>query len=164
MPFLVDSVIMALAEQGIGVHVLGHPVVTFQRDKAGKLVAVGEGVSESLMHLEIDRQPLEAMPKIKQAIEAVLADVRASVRDWPQMKAKMLAVAEDLGSRKLPVSDAGKHEAQEFLRWAADNHFTFLGYPRVRSRRQGRRRRCSSPTRAAAWACCAVRTSASRAC
>ena len=29
MPFLVDSVTMALAEQGIGVHVLGHPVVPF---------------------------------------------------------------------------------------------------------------------------------------
>lgn len=128
MPFLVDSVTMALSEQGIGVHVLGHPVVTFQRDKAGKLVAVGAGVPESLMHLEIDRQPQEAMPAIKQALEAVLADVRASVRDWPQMKTKMLAVADDLVSRKLPVSDAGKHEAQEFLRWAADNHFTFLGY------------------------------------
>lgn len=128
MPFLVDSVTMALAEQGIGVHVLGHPVVTFRRDKVGKLVAVGEGVSESLMHLEIDRQPQEAMPKIKQALEAVLADVRASVRDWPQMKQQMIAIADDLGSRKLPVSDAGKHEAQEFLRWAADNHFTFLGF------------------------------------
>lgn len=128
MPFLVDSVTMALAELGIGVHVLGHPVVTFQRDKAGKLVSVGEGVPESLMHLEIDRQPAEAMPKIRKAVEAVLADVRAAVRDWPQMREKMLAVAEELGSRKLPVSDEGKREAQEFLRWAADNHFTFLGY------------------------------------
>ncbi len=128
MPFLVDSVTMALAEQGIGVHVLGHPVVTFQRDKAGKIVAVGEGQPESLMHLEIDRQPADAMSKIQKALETVLADVRASVRDWPQMREKMLAVAEDLGSRKLPVDEAGKHEAQEFLRWAADNHFTFLGY------------------------------------
>ena len=128
MPFLVDSVTMALADLGIGVHVLGHPVVTFQRDKAGKLVSVGEGVPESLMHLEIDRQPAEAMPKIRKAVEAVLSDVRAAVRDWPQMRAKMLEVAEDLGSRKLPVSDDGKREAQEFLRWAADNHFTFLGY------------------------------------
>nr|WP_325063875.1 NAD-glutamate dehydrogenase domain-containing protein [Lysobacter panacisoli] len=128
MPFLVDSVTMALAEQGIGVHVLGHPVVMFRRDKTGKILAVGEGQAESLMHLEIDRQPTEAMPKIQQAIEAVLGDVRASVRDWPQMKAKMSAIAEDLGGRNLPVSAAGKHEAQEFLRWAADNHFTFLGY------------------------------------
>src|SRR5690349_9629350 len=41
MPFLVDSVTMALADQGVGVHVLGHPVVQVQRDKAGKLLAVG---------------------------------------------------------------------------------------------------------------------------
>ena len=41
MPFLVDSVTMALAELGIGVHVLGHPVVTLERDKAGRVQAVG---------------------------------------------------------------------------------------------------------------------------
>ena len=41
MPFLVDSVTMALADQGIGVHVLGHPVVRVSRDRSGKLVAVG---------------------------------------------------------------------------------------------------------------------------
>jgi glutamate dehydrogenase len=128
MPFLVDSVTMALAEQGIGVHVLGHPVVTFTRDKSGRILSVGDGQAESLMHLEIDRQPAEAMPKIQKALEAVLDDVRSSVRDWPQMKAKMIAIADELGERKLPVGEEGKREAQEFLRWAADNHFTFLGY------------------------------------
>jgi len=128
MPFLVDSVTMALAEQGIGVHVLGHPVVPFNRDKTGKILAIGEGQPESLMHLEIDRQPAEAMPKIQKALEAVLADVRAAVREWPQMQAKMREVADDLANRNLPVNEAGKREAQEFLRWAADNHFTFLGY------------------------------------
>ncbi|WP_119718122.1 NAD-glutamate dehydrogenase [Cognatilysobacter tabacisoli] len=128
MPFLVDSVTMALAEMGIGVHVLGHPVVRVQRDKAGKLAAVGEGEAESLMHLEIDRQAPESMPAVKQAVEAVLADVRASVTDWASMRAKMLEVAEDIGARKLPVGDEGRREAQAFLRWAADNHFTFLGY------------------------------------
>ncbi|HEY1139430.1 MAG TPA: NAD-glutamate dehydrogenase, partial [Lysobacter sp.] len=128
MPFLVDSVTMALAEQGIGVHVLGHPVVPFNRDKTGKILAIGEGQPESLMHLEIDRQPAEAMPKIQKALEAVLADVRAAVREWPQMQAKMREVADDLVNRNLPVNEAGKREAQEFLRWAADNHFTFLGY------------------------------------
>ena len=34
MPFLVDSITMALAELGIGVHVLGHPVVRVSRDGA----------------------------------------------------------------------------------------------------------------------------------
>ena len=128
MPFLVDTVTMALAEKGIGVHVLGHPVVTFRRDKAGKLVGVGEGVAESLMHLEIDRQPAETMPQVQQAVQAVLGDVRSTVRDWARMRDKMVEVADQLGDRKLLVSDEGRKEAQEFLRWAAGDHFTFLGY------------------------------------
>ncbi|MFD0738076.1 NAD-glutamate dehydrogenase [Lysobacter koreensis] len=137
MPFLVDTVTMALAEKGIGVHVLGHPVVTFRRDKAGKLVGVGEGVPESLMHLEIDRQPAEAMPQIQRAVQDVLGDVRATVRDWAPMRSKMMEVADQLGERKLPVSDEGRREAQEFLRWAAGDHFTFLGYREYEVVKQG---------------------------
>ena len=57
MPFLVDSVAMALAELGVGVHTLGHPVVRMSRDRSGKLVGVGEGEPESVMYLELDRQP-----------------------------------------------------------------------------------------------------------
>ncbi|MEI2430022.1 NAD-glutamate dehydrogenase domain-containing protein [Lysobacter yananisis] len=128
MPFLVDSVTMALADQGIGVHVLGHPVVAFRRDKAGKLAAVGEGQAESLMHLELDRQTPEAMAQIQRALETVLADVRAIVRDWAQMRERMNQVAEALPNQAMPIDEDGKREAQAFLRWAADNHFTFLGY------------------------------------
>jgi glutamate dehydrogenase len=133
MPFLVDSVTMALADQGVGVHVLGHPVVQVGRDKAGKLVAAGaeaggDAKGESLMHLEIDRQTQAEMPAIEGIVHKVLGDVRAAVADWDAMRRKMLAVADDLATRRMPVSDAGRSEAQEFLRWAADNHFTFLGY------------------------------------
>lgn len=138
MPFLVDTVTMSLAEQGVGVHVLGHPVLRFTRDKAGKLVKVGEGDAESVMLLEIDRQPAEAMAAIEQAISKALDEVRAIVRDWQPMKDKALALADDLGSRQLPVDDASRKEAQEFLRWAADNHFTFFGYREYRVEKQGK--------------------------
>lgn len=132
MPFLVDSVSMALAELGIGVHVLGHPLVRFSRDKVGRATAVGEGKPESLMMLEIDRQQAQDMPRIEQRIRAVLEEVRSIVRDWGPMREKMLAVADDLATRQLPVSDAGRREAQEFLRWAANDHFTFFGYREYR--------------------------------
>ncbi len=129
MPFLVDSVRMALAQFGLSLHQIAHPVMAIRRDAAGKLQAVGEGAAESLMHLEIDRQAdAETMAAIAQAIEAALQDVRESVADWQPMRAKMLAIAEDLGTRAMPVDAAGRAEAQAFLRWAADNHFTFLGY------------------------------------
>ena len=81
MPFLVDSVTMALADMGIGVHVLGHPVVALARDKSGKLTGVGEGTSESYLHVEIDRQPQDALAKIEKRVRAVLSDVRAIVVD-----------------------------------------------------------------------------------
>lgn len=132
MPFLVDSVSMALADMGVGVHVLGHPLVRFTRDKAGKITAVGEGKPESLMLLEIDRQPADQMAAIEKRVRGVLDEVRAIVRDWGSMREKMLGLADDFATRRLPVGDAGRHEAQEFLRWAAADHFTFFGYREYR--------------------------------
>ncbi|QOY61810.1 NAD-glutamate dehydrogenase [Lysobacter sp. H21R4] len=128
MPFLVDSVSMALAEADIGVHVLGHPVMPVTRDKAGKLTAIGEGEAESIMHLEIDRQSKASMAGIEKKLATVLDDVRAIVADWREMRDKMLEVADDLATRTLPVDDAGRNEGREFLHWVADDHFTFLGY------------------------------------
>ena len=138
MPFLVDSVTMALAEAGIGVHVLGHPVLRMARDKAGKLVAVGEGAPESLMHLEIDRQPQAAMAAIKARLAGVLDDVRAIVADWEPMRDRMRDVAGELASRKLPLTEEARNEAQAFLRWAADDHFTFFGYREYKVGKQGK--------------------------
>lgn len=132
MPFLVDSVSMALAEMGVGVHVLGHPVLQVSRDRAGKLTAVGEGKAESLMVLEIDRQPAEEMAKVEATIRQVLAEVRAIVGDWGAMREKMLSLADDLSTRRLPVDEDSRQEAQEFLRWAATDHFTFFGYREYR--------------------------------
>ena len=138
MPFLVDSVTMALADAGIGVHVLGHPVIRMRRDKAGKLLAVGEGEAESLMHLEIDRQPQDAIAAIKARIAGVLDDVRAIVADWKPMRSRLLEVAKGLESRKLPVDEAARKEAQAFLHWVADDHFTFFGYREYEVAKQGK--------------------------
>lgn len=43
MPFLVDTVIMTLAELGIGVHLLFHPVIELTRNNEDRLIAVGRG-------------------------------------------------------------------------------------------------------------------------
>ncbi len=138
MPFLVDSVTMALAELGVGVHVLGHPVVALGRDRAGKLKSVGEGGPESLMHMEIDRQSPEGCARVEAAVRGVLEDVRTIVGDWAAMRARMELVAEGLADAPLPVSDAERGEIRAFLRWAADNHFTFFGYREYEVVKKGR--------------------------
>ena len=137
MPFLVDSVSMALAEMGVGVHVLGHPLVRIARDAAGKLLSVGDGKPESLMLLEIDRQPADSMRRIEQRIAAVLAEVRGVVADWAQMRERMQVLADDLATRRMPIDDTGRREAQEFLRWAANDHFILYGYREYKVGKQG---------------------------
>ena len=129
MSFLVDSVGMALAKHGLASHGIVHPVFPVARDAHGKLLRVGEGVAESLIHLDIDRLASEdEMQALQATIATALADVRAAFADWEVMRAKMLQIASELESRQMPASAETRAEAEEFLRWAADDHFTFLGY------------------------------------
>ena len=105
------------------------------------------------MHLEIDRQPAEAMADDRRGDRSGAGRrARRSCATGTRCARKMREVADDLGARQLPVSDAGAREAQEFLRWAADNHFTFLGYREYEVVRQGRRGRARARSRAPAWA------------
>ncbi|HEX5756468.1 MAG TPA: NAD-glutamate dehydrogenase, partial [Arenimonas sp.] len=129
MPFLVDSVRMALTQFDVSLYEIAHPVFKVSRDAQGQLAAIGSGTAESLMYVEIDRQADDAlMHRIEGTILNALADVRACVRDWAQMRERMAAIAEELSTRTMPAPAEVRAEAQAFLRWAADNHFTFLGY------------------------------------
>src|SRR4051812_1218571 len=67
MPFLVDSVTMELPGRSHGIPLLIHPVVRVRRDTDGRIADVlpanapeGEGVAESVIHIEIDRQTAAA--------------------------------------------------------------------------------------------------------
>jgi len=87
MPFLVDSVRMALNRRGLTTHLVIHPVLQFRRDGAGRVVEVLESgaredgsLTEAVMHLEVDRQTdQEILGGMVAEIEAVLRDVSAAV-------------------------------------------------------------------------------------
>ena len=129
MPFLVDSVIMALNGFDVQLHAINHPLAKVRRDAEGRLLGFDGDTCESFMHIEIDRQvDPERMRRIEEAVRATLAEVRACFLDWHAMRERMLRIADELYDRRMPVSAEGRKEAQAFLRWAADDHFTFLGY------------------------------------
>src|SRR5918995_1011690 len=98
MPFLVDSVSMELSRQESGIHVNIHPVLRVRRSAGGELEEVvapdaapqdGELV-ESLIHIEVDRQSEASEHKaLAQALLHVLGQVRATVEDWPEMRARV---------------------------------------------------------------------------
>ncbi|WP_199098649.1 NAD-glutamate dehydrogenase domain-containing protein [Dyella sp. ASV21] len=130
MPFLVDTVTMVASEH-LQIHAVIHPVVNASRDASGKLIKLGaeDAQPESVMHFEVDRvADADAQAKLKEQLENALDDVRTAVNDWPKMRDKALAIAADLPSRQLPLDAAAVKEAAEFLRWLADDNFTFLGY------------------------------------
>lgn len=130
MPFLVDTVSMVLSGYS-PIHAVLHPVVKVRRDPAGHAQRIGDegGAPESVMHFEVDNLQDESIKaQVKSQIEGALEDVRAAVRDWDAMRQKAISIAEDLPNRKLPLDAASIQEAGEFLRWLADNNFTFLGY------------------------------------
>ena len=130
MPFLVDTVSMVLSGHS-PIHAVIHPVVKVGRDANGQLQRIGDehGIPESVMHFEVDNAESDAaQAQLKAQIEASLEDVRAAVRDWAAMRDKALAIAEDLPNRKLQMDAIAVKEASEFLRWLADDNFTFLGY------------------------------------
>ncbi|TAM63367.1 MAG: NAD-glutamate dehydrogenase [Rhodanobacter sp.] len=130
MPFLVDTVSM-IASANLQIQAVLHPVFKVLRDDAGRLQRLGDesGIAESIMHFEIDRVADEAsQEQLKAQVESALEDVRAAVTDWPAMHAKALAIAAELPLRKQPLDAASVREASEFLRWVADDNFTFFGY------------------------------------
>ncbi|MEI7036935.1 NAD-glutamate dehydrogenase [Fulvimonas yonginensis] len=130
MPFLVDTVSM-IASAELQIHGVIHPVVKVLRDSDGRLQRLGDeaGQPESVMHFEVDRVADEAaQAHLKKQVEVALDDVRAAVADWSAMREKALAIAADLPQRKLPLEAQAVHEAADFLRWLADDNFTFLGF------------------------------------
>ncbi|WP_404423105.1 NAD-glutamate dehydrogenase [Thalassospira australica] len=134
MPFLVDSVTSALHEFDLTVHLVIHPIMCIARDDRGELQSV-EGVEgsdaprESVMHLEIDEQTDETvLQKVRDRLEDVLTDVSLSVEDWQAMLSKVAEVLEDIKTAPTGISEEIQKEAQDFLGWVHNDHFTFLGY------------------------------------
>ena len=134
MPFLVDSVVLALSELGLSAHLIIHPVMRMRRDPGGHLLEVCEGegsdeLPESLMHVQIDRQTYpESLAKIESRILAGLKDVRRAVEDWRPMLDKVRSIAEELPATHAAMGEQAISESRDFFQWLASDHFTFLGY------------------------------------
>src|SRR5215472_12734786 len=134
MLFLVDSVTMEVNRHGLTLHLLIHPIVAVERGADGLLSALASGDDrnarrESFIHVEVDHVVDAAQRETLTAdIGNVLDDVRAAVDDWKAMRERVHAILGEVEQRAPPLPADELAEGKEFLRWLADNHFTFLGY------------------------------------
>jgi len=143
MPFLVDSIGLALARRGLGLHFLAHPILSAVRDASGLLRRLGpraagsDGVRtlESLQHIEIDRiVAAEELRDLEVEIARNLGDVRVAVEDWAQMQAVLRATGAALLDQNGQFDAEDVSETRALLDWMAVRHFTFLGYREYRLR------------------------------
>ncbi|HEC90849.1 MAG TPA: NAD-glutamate dehydrogenase, partial [Alphaproteobacteria bacterium] len=133
MPFLVDSVTAELSRQGLGVYLAVHPIIRVIRGPRGRLVEVavddgGDGIAESFILVEVNRQSGRRLEEIRKGLEAVIKDVSRAVRDWRAMRGKMVEAIGELEGRPPAIAKSDMTEILEFMQWAHDNQFTFLGY------------------------------------
>jgi glutamate dehydrogenase len=137
MPFIVDSVTMQVGRLGYGIDLVIHPVIRVRRDAEGHITEVLEhdataddAIRESVVHVEVGREHDRAqLDQLRNSIERVLADVRAAVEDWQEMRSRAQALIEEF-DRQPPstVEPALVDESKAFLIWLNEDNFTFLGY------------------------------------
>lgn len=134
MPFLVDSTLALLAQRGLDVRMVLHPVLGVRRGADGRLLALADhgevpegGHRESFIHIELGGAAPAQLPQLAADIESALHQVRRAVLDWQPMRARLEETIERLQTSAAPVPVGELAESVAFLRWLLANHFTFLG-------------------------------------
>ncbi|MEL0632772.1 NAD-glutamate dehydrogenase [Pseudoalteromonas carrageenovora] len=136
MPFLVDSVRMAMTRENIASHLLLHCPLKIQRDSDAKISGLSNLKAEqeststkTVFFIEIDRQTdTSVIESFKKELESVLVDVSIAVDDWQPIRKKLVSVIKELPKRHHKKSEHEISETTEFLDWLAKDNFTLMGY------------------------------------
>ncbi|HEX4834686.1 MAG TPA: NAD-glutamate dehydrogenase [Trebonia sp.] len=148
MPYLVDSVTMALNQHSADVKLIVHPLLTVRRDVAGQVLGVigtetgvagtrlagpvaaeaAPGtVAESWIHVEA--AGIADDDRLAADLRQVLDDVRVAMEDQRRMRGAARELVATLADAALTATWGPEEaEAGELLAWLSAGHFTFLGY------------------------------------
>ncbi|MGB1580714.1 MAG: NAD-glutamate dehydrogenase domain-containing protein, partial [Nevskiales bacterium] len=136
MPFLVDSLMLALREIGPSLQWMVHPVLRVSRDKRGQLRELHRlqdaqtGATESMVHMQSGPLPAKQRQQLQDNLQALMRDLSTVVADWPEMQTVTRQVIEELARAPAGCDMQQVGEAQAYMQWLSDHRFTFLGYCR----------------------------------
>ncbi|TPH12848.1 NAD-glutamate dehydrogenase [Litorilituus lipolyticus] len=137
MPFLVDSIRIALNRLGIPAHLMLNSPLKVARTKDLEIAELAPIVDtkikatseETIFFIEVDRQTSQAeLNAIKAELLSVVEDIQLTVNDWQPMLKRLNEVVADVKKAKLPGTKKAKDDTLEFLSWITENHFTLMGY------------------------------------
>ena len=136
MPFLVDSVRMAINRLHITSHLILHTPMHFKRDKRHRVsefvnpeARKEEHYSETVFFIEIDRQSrAEDIKKLTDELHSVVSEVSLSVKDWQAMREKLADITKQSDKSLSKANKEVKSQGKTFLNWLNDHNFTLMGY------------------------------------
>lgn len=136
MPFLVDSIRMAINRFNITSHLILHTPMQLGRNTQGKVTdfMTSDGkakthTKETVFFIEIDRQSrAQDLEKLRHELCSVVSEVSLSVSDWAAMQNKLAGLIKDSNASRSTASDVVKSQSKTFLNWLNNHNFTLMGY------------------------------------
>ncbi len=137
MPFLVDSLRIALGRLGLSPHLMLNCPIRIIRNKDKQITQLSAAVNkdikstsvETVFFVEIDRQSEQAViDNVISELSSVLSDISLTVGDWQPMKKRLKDVIAETKKAKPPCTKKVHEDSLEFLQWILDNNFTLMGY------------------------------------
>ncbi|NRA62301.1 MAG: NAD-glutamate dehydrogenase, partial [Psychrobium sp.] len=136
MPFLVDSVNMALKRLSLSSHLFLHYPISVSRDDSANITSIAglknkvkQTEDVTIFLIEIDRiDSDEILKQVKNELVSVLEEVKLAVHDWKPMRKKLKSIIENLPKAQFPGKASEKQETLNFLQWIFEGNFTLLGY------------------------------------
>ncbi|MBN9070444.1 MAG: NAD-glutamate dehydrogenase, partial [Rhizobiales bacterium] len=136
MPFLFDSVMGEIGEAAGEPSLVVHPVIGVEHDKEGVRDILPDGGHPkgehagdriSVIHVHVGALSESQRAELAARLEKMLVQVRAAVRDWKPMLARLDRAISEFRYAPIPLDRADLNEAIAFLEWLRDDNFTFLG-------------------------------------
>jgi len=137
MPFLVDSIRIALNRLGLSPHLMLNAPLKIVRDKNFHISELASAIDsdfkstsqETIFFIEIDRQSTKAeLDKIRSELFSVVEDISLTVDDWQPMLKRLKTIVNEIKDYSLPGSKQDKKDTVDFLTWLSENNFTLMGY------------------------------------
>ena len=131
MPFLVDSLRMALNRRELNIYTLQSNLAWTLRDAKGLIEGVSakfvEGANyEAFISIEVDMLTDRDLDAVQRELCLVLDDIDAVVGDFEMMRGRTQKVIQDLKDNAPQVEQL--QESIEFLEWVNSGYFVYTGY------------------------------------
>ena len=133
MPFLFDSVLAEIADTAGDPVLVTHPVIGVRHDRKGVSEILPDNTRDtdadrlSVIHVHVAKLSDGEAKAISRGLDTVLRQVRAAVKDWKPMLARLDQSISEFRYAPIPLDKAAVSEAIAFLEWLRDDNFTFLG-------------------------------------